>query len=116
MLCSMDAMWRVFGYQTYPAPYPTVIQVKVKLPAQLLLIQNEQKLCDLLVYLARPQTVEFEQMLYTEFFKEWKYGYEKNIPLKHKNKLHLERSNADSGAGLPCVVQCVQSLVKVLQD
>ena len=86
MLCSMDAMWRVFGYQTYPAPYPTVIQIKVKLPAQLLLIQSEQKLCDLLVYLARPATVEFENMLFTEFFKTWKYGYEKNIPAKHKNK------------------------------
>ena len=94
MLCSMDAMWRVFGYQTYPAPYPTVIRIKVKLPAQLLLIQNDQKLCDLLVYLARPQTVQFEQMLYTEFFKEWKYGYETTIPARHKDKL-LDQPNGD---------------------
>ena len=94
MLCSMDAMWRVFGYQTYPAPYPTVIRIKVKLPQQLLMIQNEQKLCDLLVYLARPQTVEFEQMLHTEFFKDWKYGYESTIPARHRNK-PMDEANGD---------------------
>ena len=31
-LCSMDAMWRILKYQTYPSPSPTVNIVKAKLP------------------------------------------------------------------------------------
>ena len=32
MLSSMDCCWRAFGYQTYPAPTPTVTNLKVKSP------------------------------------------------------------------------------------
>jgi hypothetical protein len=81
MLCSMDAMWRIFGFQNYPAPQPSVIHIKPKLPSQLIAIQSEQKLCDLLVYLERPQTAQFSELKFTEFFQEWKYGYK--IPTKH---------------------------------
>ena len=92
MLCSMDCMWRIFGFQNYPAPQPSVMHIKAKLPSQLLLLQNEQKLCDLLVYLERPQTIEFEEMLYTDFFKTWKYGYK--LPAKHFSK-PLNQPNGD---------------------
>jgi hypothetical protein len=77
-------MWRIFGFQNYPSPHPTVTHIKPKLPLQILLIQREHKLCDLMVYLERPQTDQFVNLLYTEFFKYWKYGYK--IPAKHKNK------------------------------
>jgi hypothetical protein len=77
-------MWRIFGFQNYPAPQPTVTLIKTKLPNQLLLLQQEQKICDLIVYLERPQSEQFRNMLYTEFNKFWKYG--KVIPAKHLNK------------------------------
>jgi hypothetical protein len=88
----MDAMWRIFGFQNYPAPQPSVIHIKPKLPSQLIEIQSEQKLCDLLVYLERPQTAQFSELKFTEFFQEWKYGYK--IPTKHSSK-ELNQPNGD---------------------
>lgn len=33
-LCSMDACWRLLGYQTYPAPDPAVVVINVSTPQQ----------------------------------------------------------------------------------
>ena len=35
MLTSMDAVWRIFGYKTYPATEPYICLIKVKLPKDL---------------------------------------------------------------------------------
>jgi hypothetical protein len=77
MLCAMDATWRIFGFQNYPASFPSCTIIKVKLPAHLLALEQEQTLCDLSVYFARPQICRFENLKYAEFYKEWDYSYKK---------------------------------------
>jgi hypothetical protein len=48
MLCSMDACWRLLGYQTYPTSTPTaVLTIKVKSEKDVIDLQSEGKLCDL---------------------------------------------------------------------
>ena len=74
MLTSMDAMWRIFGYQTYPAPYPSVILLKVKLPSDMRLLASKGKLSDLYVYFQRPQ--DLEHLRYCEFFNLYCYKYD----------------------------------------
>ena len=68
-LCSMDAMWRTLGYQTYPAPSPAVRCIDVKLPAQVEYFQNEAKLSDMLLYFHRPACLH--HLTYSEFFTQY---------------------------------------------
>jgi hypothetical protein len=77
MLCAMDATWRIFGFQTYPASFPSCMLIKVKLPAHLVALEADQLLCDLSVYFARPQLNIFKDLKYKEFFKDWDYSYQK---------------------------------------
>jgi len=84
-LCSMDAMWRVLGYQTYPSPTPTVCVIKVKLENDVKKLLNEGKVCDLLIYFKRP--LPLKPLLYTEFFKIYKHG--SKLPLKYHNNTNL---------------------------
>jgi len=69
LLCSMDAVWRIFGYQTYPASFPSCEEIKIKTPEHLMHIEHEQQLCDLSAYLSA-----FEGLKYTEFCKYWDYS------------------------------------------
>jgi hypothetical protein len=71
-LCSMDAVWRILGYHTYPATEPSVLTVKCKLPQQVLLLLEDGKCCDMLIYLERPQQLNHLKM--GEFFKVYDYG------------------------------------------
>lgn len=73
MLTSMDAMWRIFGYKTYPAPYPSVTLLKVKLPSDMRFIASKGKLSDLYVYFQRPE--ELSHLRYCEFFDLYCYKY-----------------------------------------
>jgi hypothetical protein len=41
MLCSMEAAWKILGYQMYPASVPTVIRVKVKTEVEIAYILGE---------------------------------------------------------------------------
>ena len=76
MLCAFDAMWRVLGYQTYPATEPSVSLIKAKLASQVVLLANDHKLCDLAVYFSRADTLN--DMKYTTFFS--KYEYDSKYP------------------------------------
>jgi hypothetical protein len=67
-LCSMDAMWRLMGFQTYPASDPPVIGVKVRSPDFMEEYTARHKLCDLVVYFARPATAELSPMTFKDFF------------------------------------------------
>lgn len=49
--------------------------IKAKLPMDMLELRKEQKLCDLMVYFERPDLPMFENLLYTQFFKDWDYSY-----------------------------------------
>jgi hypothetical protein len=72
-ICAFDAMWRILGYQTYPATKPSVLVVKVKMPYHLIHIRQEGQLCDLLIYLHRPLCLV--ELTYTAFFKLFDYSY-----------------------------------------
>ena len=62
--------FRVLGYQTYPAPFPSVQMIKVKTPAQVeyLLLESKQS-CDMLVYFNRPHVLN--HLKYTELYKKY---------------------------------------------
>jgi hypothetical protein len=83
MHCSMSSMYRIMGYQSYPATSPTVIEIKVKLPSQIQFLRSKNQVCDLEVYFCRPQLPQFDDMKYTTFFKEWDYN--KKIPARFKH-------------------------------
>ena len=78
-------MWRCFGYQTYPAPNPSVVMIKVKLQSHLIYIGNEGKMCDMEIYFRRPYCLS--HLKYTEFFEL--YDYSHIIPSRFQH-LHEE--------------------------
>ena len=84
MLCAFDAMWRVLGYQTYPATEPSVSLIKAKLPSQILLLANDHKLCDLAVYFSRADSLH--SLTYTTFFS--RYEYDSKYPNRIRNTIH----------------------------
>jgi hypothetical protein len=78
MLSAMDACWRIFGYQTYPASQPSVVTIKAKNELEMILLLNDGKLCDLAVYFNRPiNNIQFNDLTYSNFFKYWEYSYTK---------------------------------------
>ena len=72
MLSSMDAMWRILGFQTYPAPDPSVTLLKVKLPAEVNAIRQDGKFSDIYVYFQRPP--ELHHLRFCEFFHVYDYA------------------------------------------
>lgn len=72
MLCSMDAMDSIFGFQKYPASFPSVTLIKIKLPAHLDQLEHEGKLCDLTVYFNRHESLV--DLKYTEFLRYYMYA------------------------------------------
>jgi hypothetical protein len=64
-ICSSDAAWRMFGFQTYPAPSPSVTVVKVRLEATVKHFRNLNKVTAIDVYLRRP--IELHSYKFTEF-------------------------------------------------
>ena len=64
-MCAMDAMWRTYGYQTYPASIPAVNQVKVVLSDVCDDFLSKQKCCDF----NRPL------QLYALMFNDYSWSY-----------------------------------------
>lgn len=98
-ICSMDAWWRIYNFQTYPKPDPNVIVKKVRNEVFVLKYRSLDKLTDMDVYLNRPSSmgnflyeefftrfiVVFEQPKYGEFFEILKNaGYSKSIFVKKR--------------------------------
>ena len=68
-LCSMDAMWRLLGFQTYPASDPAVIGVKIRMPSFVIDYNEKKLLLDIVVYFNRPEWCT--RMLFAEFFGQY---------------------------------------------
>lgn len=85
-LCSMDAMWRTLGFNTYPASDPPVITIKVKLEEVTNFILREGNTCDLLNYFNRP--INLHSLKYTEFFQQ--YVISRKLAKKYVNSPQLE--------------------------
>ena len=73
ILVSMDCMWRTLGYETYPAPQPAVMIVKVTSPDDMQTILNKNQINDLYVYFNRPRNNELQYLKYCEFYKYYRY-------------------------------------------
>ena len=111
-LCSMDAMWRtlgkfidlsyimtfivliflkiniVKGYQTYPAPNPSVRIIKIKTEIEMNKIIQDRHVCDLLIYFNRPSTLH--NVTYPSLFQNYTYGLK--LPVQYRN---MEINNTD---------------------
>jgi len=66
-LCSMDAMWRLFGFDNYPKADPAVIGVKVRPPQFVTNYEDKQLLLHIVVYFARP--THLNDSLFADVFK-----------------------------------------------
>jgi len=73
MLTSMDAMWRIYGYQTYPSSQPYVTLIKPKLPFEVNMWVQEGKLSDLYVYFLRPNVLH--NLTICQFYNMYDYRF-----------------------------------------
>ena len=87
VLCAMDAMWRVLGFHTYPAPSPPVTTIKVQTPTQTKELIAKSLCSDMMLYYARPRTPEFDAMKYTEFNQHFHTGVK--LPARYANNPDL---------------------------
>ena len=69
-LCSMDAMWRLLGFDNYPKSEPAVIGVKVRSQQFVNDYEEKQLLLDIVAYFARPD--DLAGMLYADCFKHFR--------------------------------------------
>jgi hypothetical protein len=75
MVTSNDAFWRIMGYDTYPAPDPSVMKIKVKTPIALQMEREKFKTCDLEVYFCRPHTAEMDDFTFAAMYESFDSGY-----------------------------------------
>jgi hypothetical protein len=71
-LCSMDAMWRCLGFNTYPSPTPTVTTINVKMPSDVAYFRKKGLLTDMDVYFCRPAALC--ALTYTQFYTQFVYN------------------------------------------
>ncbi len=76
IMCSMAAVWRMYGYQDYPAPEPPVCAFKVCSGAQLKDFIQQCKVTDLQINYNRP--AKLDALKYTDFLK--KYNTSSKLP------------------------------------
>jgi hypothetical protein len=84
VMCAMSAVWRLYGYQDYPAPEPAVCAFKVRTGAQLRDFIQRKEVTDLQIYYNRPD--ELESLTYTEFFQ--KYNASSKLPKYYADNPH----------------------------
>jgi hypothetical protein len=70
-LCSMDAMWRCLGFDTYPSPTPSVTTINVKMPSDVAYYREKRLLTDMDVYFNRPTALH--HLTYTQVFTQFVY-------------------------------------------
>jgi hypothetical protein len=68
----MDAMYRVLGYKTYPAPAPTVHVINAVMPDITGIALSEGKVNDLYIYFMRPEPLL--HLTYQQFYEQYRRG------------------------------------------
>ncbi len=86
IMSSMSAMWRLYGYQDYPASEPSVVAFEVRTLEQLKDFIRRCEVTDLLIYYGRPE--QLKNLKYTEFFQ--KYNTLKTLPQFYSNNPQAE--------------------------
>jgi hypothetical protein len=69
-ICSMDAMFRILGYKTYPAPSPTVHVINAVMPDITGIALSEGKVNDLYIYFMRPEPLL--HLTYQQFYEQYR--------------------------------------------
>ncbi len=82
----MSAVWRLYGYQDYPASEPPVCAFKVSTGAQLKDFINRCEVTDLQIYYSQPASLK--DLKYTEFLI--KYNTSKMLPQFYSNNPETE--------------------------
>ena len=85
-MSSMSAVWRLYGYQDYPAPDPPVCTIKVRTKAQLDDFESRGEVTDLQIYYNRPNVLN--NLKFTEFFS--KYNTSTNLPKYYQDNPNTE--------------------------
>jgi len=83
-LPAMDAMWRILRYPNYPPLIPSVLCVKVSLPAAIEFLVTKRLISRMWVYLQRPRFLV--DMLYTDFYKQYNYSTRKPARFSKNNE------------------------------
>jgi hypothetical protein len=86
VMCSMAAVWRLYGYQDYPASHPAVTVFKVRTGAQLNDFSQHGQVTDLMVYYSRP--LELHRLKFTEFFEM--YNSDCHLPKYYQDRPNEE--------------------------
>ena len=89
MLSSMEACWRIFGYQMYPASDPPVTTIKIKSLYQIEELQKRNKTCDFEVWLNRPRL--FYNVKFVDFFTNYDYSFV--CPARYRERIQYELSD-----------------------
>jgi hypothetical protein len=87
-MSSMSAVWRLYGYQDYPAPHPPVFTIKVRNKAQLAEFEARQEVTDLQIYYNRPQVLN--RLKFADFF--CKYNVSTKLPKYYRDNPNTENN------------------------
>lgn len=110
LLSSMEAIYKIYGFQIYPATYPAVATIKIKSPNQMFGILKKGKTCDLNVYFKRPRDIEIEDLTFEQFFES--YGYGKTKPI---NSLYIREIKLDQLSELLYIYKLQSSRKRVIR-
>ncbi len=84
IMCSMSAVWQMYGYQDYPAPELAVCAFKVQSGAQMRDFIQRKEVTNLQIYYNHPD--ELESFRYTEFLQQ--YNTSSQLPKCYANNPH----------------------------
>ena len=85
-MCSMAAVWRMYGYQDYPAPDPPVCAFKVRTGDQLEDFKRRGDVTDLQIYYNRPEVLH--GLKYSEFLE--RYNTSSKLPKFYQDNRALK--------------------------
>ena len=86
IMCSMAAVWRMYGYQDYPAPDPPVCAFKVCTGDQLDNFKRQGDVTDLQIYYNQPEVLD--GLKYTEFLV--RYNTSSKLPRFYQDNRALK--------------------------
>jgi len=88
IMCSMAKVWRMYGYQDYPASDPPVCAFKVCSGAQLKDLIQQKEVTNLQIYYNQPDVIDV--LKYAKFLK--KYNTSSRCPKYYYNNPNAENN------------------------
>jgi len=88
IISSMSAIYRILGYNTYPATTPRVKVIKIKAEDDINYLIREGKWTYLLIYWKRPDSNDITEFTFTQLFKQ--YEVYSTLPKRFVNKPNMK--------------------------